>query len=130
MKTKEDFIKSMVNIEYIEDEGVYGHYPFQLFSETKNGDFEINSLALGGDVKSCYLRFLEYKNEGSKRIYLSLDFPQGGDIENDFVAILSFENDNLDLIALPYRTEDGKILDIITNSTHLDLIESQLRNFM
>ena len=130
MKTIEEFVKSMVKIEFIEDSNCFGHYPFQLFCENKDGGFEINALALGGDVASCYRRFAEYKKGGAKRIYLSLDFPKGGDIKNDYVAIYTFENDKIDLFAIPYEIEDGKSFDIVKNSGQLDLIKQQMMTYM
>ena len=129
MKTVEEFVKSMVKIEFIEDSECYGHYPFQLFAETKDGKFEMNTLALGGDVESCYGKFSEYKSNDAKRMYMSLDFPKGGDIKDDFVAIFSFENGDINLFAIPYNVEDGKILDIIKISEHLDYIKTQLIDY-
>jgi len=126
MKTVEEFVKTMVKIEFIEDSNCFGHYPFQLFCENKDGGFEINALALGGDVSSCYRRFSEYKKQNAKRIYLSLDFPKGGDIDNDYVAIYAFENNELSLFAIPYEIKDGKTFVTIKNSTQLDLIRTQM----
>lgn len=126
MNTVEEFVKTMVKIEFIEDSNCFGHYPFQLFCENKDGGFEINALALGGDVSSCYRRFSEYKKQNAKRIYLSLDFPKGGDIDNDYVAIYAFENNELSLFAIPYEIKDGKTFDTIKNSTQLDLIRTQM----
>lgn len=130
MKTVEEFIKSMVNIEFIEDSNCFGHYPFQLLCENKEGGLELNALALGGDVASCYRRFAEYKNNGAKRIYLSLDFPKGGDIENDFVAIFTYENNKIELFAIPYEIEEGKTFDKVTNSDHLDKIKAQMKTYL
>jgi len=124
MKTVESFIKSLVKIEFIEDSNCFGHYPFQMFVENKDSTYELHSLALGGNVDSCYKRFAAHKKQSSKRIYLSLDFPKGGDIENDFVTIFTFENNEIGLFAIPY-SKNGETLDIIKNSTHLDLIKSE-----
>ena len=130
MKTVEEFIKSMVNIEFIEDSNCFGHYPFQLLCENNEGGLELNALALGGGVASCYRRFAEYKNNGAKRIYLSLDFPKGGDIENDFVAIFTYENNKIELFAIPYEIEEGKTFDRVTNSDHLDKIKAQMKTYL
>lgn len=126
MKNLEEFIESLVKIEYIENSNCFGHYPFQMFVETNDGNFELNSLALGGDVEACYNRFAHYIINKAKRVYLSLDFPQGGDITNDFVAIFSFENGEINIIAIPYQESDGKSFEIIKESKHLDVIKSQL----
>jgi hypothetical protein len=130
MKTLEEFITSMVKIEFVEDSNCFGHYPFQLFCENKDSEFEINALLLGGDVESCYRRFSDYKKDDAKRIYLSLDFPSGGDIENDFVAIFSLENNEVNLYAIPYETEEGKTFDMIKNSSQLDMIKSQFLSYL
>jgi hypothetical protein len=130
MKSVKEFVKLMVKVEFIEDSNCFGHYPFQLFAEMDDGKNEINALALGGDVKSCYKRFSHYKKNNAKRIYLSLDFPKGGDMENDFVAILSFENNETKLHAIPYQVSDGKILKAVEESEHLDNIKSQLQKFI
>jgi hypothetical protein len=130
MKTVEEFIKSMVKIDFIEDSDCFGHYPFQLLSENKDGKIEINSLALGGDVASCYIKFSDYKKQGSKRIYLSLDFPKTGDIKNDFIAIFSFENEEINLLAIPYETENGNKLDYIRNSNTLSNVKEDLLSFL
>jgi len=130
MNTVEEFVESMVKIDFIENSNCYGHYPFQLFVETKDNKFEINALALGGDVASCYRRFAEYKNNGAKRVYLSLDFPKGGDINNDYVAIFSFEDGVFDLFAIPYNIEDGEVLDYIKDSAQLNNIKSNFEGFL
>jgi len=130
MKTIEEFVELMVKIDFIEDSECYGHYPFQLFVETKDNKFEISALALGGDVASCYRRFAEYKNNDAKRIYLSLDFPKDGDIDEDYVAIFSFEDGVVNLFAIPYKAEDGEVLDYITESAQLDELKSQFESFL
>lgn len=130
MKSVEEFVSSMVKVEFIEDSHCFGHYPFQLFAETKDGKYEINALALGGNVASCYKRFAHYKNNNANRIYLSLDFPKGGDIQNDFVAIFSFENNEIKLQAIPYQLSDGEILQGIKESQHLKSIMSQFVDFL
>jgi len=125
MKTIEEFVESLVKIELIEDANCFGHYPFQLFCEKNIGNNEINAISIG-QISLVYLRFAEYKKNGAKRIYLSVDFPAGGDIDNDFVAIFSFENDVLSVFAIPYDNTNGEIFDVITQSTQLDLIKSQM----
>lgn len=129
MKTVEEFINTMVKIEYIEQSNCFGHYPFQLFAETKDGGHEMNALALGGDVKACYERFLEYERAGAKRIYLSLDFPKGGDMNKDFVAIITLEDGEIDIFAIPYNVDDGDQFNRIEKSEQLNKIELDLMYF-
>lgn len=129
MKSVEEFISSMVKVEFIENSNGFGHYPFQLFAETKDGKYEMNALALS-NVVPCYKRFAEYKNNDANRIYMSLDFPKGGDIQNDFVAIFSFENNEIKLQAIPYQVSDGKILEGLKESQHLKTIKAQFLGFL
>jgi hypothetical protein len=118
-----EFIEKLVKIEFIESENSYGHYPFQLFVETSESElFEMNSLMLGGDVISCYKRVRDYVRKNAKEIYLSLDFPKGKDISNDFVCVLSIKGDVCEILAIPYDTKTGETYEIITNSELLDEI--------
>lgn len=129
MKNLKEFVNTTVRIEFIKDSDCFGHYPFQLFSEKEDGGYELNALALGGDVASCYRRFAHYKNENAKRIYLSIDFPATGDIKNDFVAIISFEDGVLNIHAIPYD-ENGQRLPSITDSRILDIIKEESSTYM
>jgi len=126
MKNIQNFISQLITIEFISDSQCYGHYPFQMFVETSDGGFELNALALGGDVVSCYRRVASYVKQNAKRIYMSLDFPAGGDIENDFVCIFSYEGGEFELFAMPYDPEDGTMYDLILDSSYLTTIKEQL----
>jgi len=122
MKDVKEFVEQLVNIDLIENEDCYGHYPFQLFVETSDGKFEMNSLALGGDVESCYSRVKNYFKDGAKRMFMSLDFPGSQDIENDFVCIYSIVDGDFDVYAIPYDTETGEVYEEIHKSVLLDKI--------
>lgn len=122
MKNVKEFVNQLVKIDFMEDEECYGHYPFQLFAETSNGDFEMNSLALGGDVASCYNRVKKYLKEGAQKIFMSLDFPGSKDIEHDFVCIYSIVDGEFDVYAITYDTETGDIYDEIHKGELLDKI--------
>lgn len=128
MESVTEFIEKMVDISFVKSSDCYGHYPFQLFCENSNGSIEINALALGGEVVLCFKKFAKYKSSGAVRIYMSLDFPGCGDIENDFVAIMSFENDELSVVAIPYES-DGTVLPIIESCNQLDLVKKHLLSF-
>lgn len=60
MKTAAEFVERLVTIDFIEDNNAFGHYPFQLLVETAEGNFELNALALGGDVVAVYKRVRWY----------------------------------------------------------------------
>lgn len=119
MKTTNEFIKELVKIDYLDQFGVYGHYPFQLMVETKAGGLELNALLLGGDVFSCYQKFGKYFREGAVKIFLSLDFPKGGDIEHDFVCVFSVIDGVVDICAIPYNLTTGKTYETIVKSKQL-----------
>ena len=119
MKNVDEFVKQCVKIDHLEQANCYGHYPFQLFVEIKDGSFVMNALALGGDVASCYRKVYEYKRDKAKKIFLSLDFPKGGDIQNDFIAVFSVDDKGTSVFAIPYDTESGDRMGIIKESQHL-----------
>jgi hypothetical protein len=127
MENVEMFIKSMVKIEFIEKSNCFGMYPFQLFSEDIDGKQTVQTLLLGGNVKSCYEIF-NNNVENCKKVYMALDFPKLGDIENDFIAVFSFENNEYKVIAIPYTTE-GKVLEFIKEAKAIDKIKSQIMLF-
>ncbi len=119
MKDVNEFVKTCVDITYIEDSECYGHYPFQLFVEKSDDKIEMCALALGGNVLQCYSKFKEYKKSSAKRIFMSLDFPSGGDIKNDFVAVFSLIDNKIGIFAIPYNPDNGKIHKRIDISDHL-----------
>lgn len=125
MKNVNEFIKGLVKVDSIESVDCFGHYPFQLFAENNNGTAELNALALGGDIKACRRRFNDYKKSGAKKIYMSLDFPAGGDIDKDFIVVVSLEGEEISLLAIPYSTEDGKLFPTIKESDILSKIKSE-----
>lgn len=122
MKTVKEFVDSMVKIDLVDDYNCYGHYPFQLLAEKKDGSLEINALALGGDVESCYRRVSKYLKEGAKKVFMSLDFPPNDDIDKDFVCIFSVVDGNFDIYAIPYSVETGEKYDEIHESNLLNRI--------
>ena len=128
IETVKDFVSNLVNIDLIEDsDGNYGHYPFQLFVEKEDGTFEMNTLDLGGDVLACYKRVAIYAKDNAKKIFLSLDFPSGGDIEHDFVCVYSIVDSKFDIYAIPYNTETGEKYEEIHQSELLDKIFEQFK---
>lgn len=130
METVREFVDSLVKIDLVDEFDCYGHYPFQLFVETSDGRFEMNALALGGDVHACYKRVGKYMKENAKKIFLSLDFPKGGDIENDFICIFSVVDGDIDIFAIPYSTENGEKYEEIHKSELLDKILDQFKSII
>ena len=128
MNNINDFIKTLVSIDKIEGTNDFGHYPFQALSESKDGEITISTLALGGDVISCYKIFKKQRTEGATKMYMSLDFPAGGDIKDDFVMVFSYENKELSKIAIPYNIKTGERLDPITESNHLEKIFNNFKS--
>lgn len=130
MKDINNFIRSMVRIDYQEEHGGYGHYPFHLMEESHDGKLTIAALVLEGSVLKYYLTFKKHLISTPKRIYMSLDFPSGGDIESDFVAIFSFEDGEYGIRALPYNRQTGERLEEIKSSKHLDMILDQMKSIV
>ena len=129
MKNVDEFVEKVVKIEFIEDFGCAGHYPFQLFVEKEDESFEMDALLFEGDVTSCYNLFAKHKNEGARRIYMSLDFPKGGEIESDYVVVFIFENGGINLFAIPY-SDDCEMLDRIEDSPRLTKSKQDFEKYL
>jgi len=126
MNTVEEFIENLVKIEYVENMGSYGHYPFSLAAVTNNDQLEINALFLSGDVIAVYTRVREYVWKKAKRIYLAVDFPGVPGIQTDFVAVTAIENGKITSnFAIPYDPVYGTIYERITEAPFLQTLESQ-----
>jgi hypothetical protein len=124
MKNINEFIESLVTIEPLE-EGGYGHYPFQMVFTGADDGLNVAALCLGGDVFRVYKQAQAAINAGSKQLFLSLDFPASGDIEHDFVAVMSLSGKDCNCIAIPYDPKTGDVFDQITESSMLEIIKGQ-----
>lgn len=116
----------MVKIDLLEEQGEYGHYPFALYAE-KEGKADMNALALGGDVAAAYRRVKHYRDSGYQKIFIALDFPKGGDLKKDFVAVFSVINNDAECIAIPYSPKSGRRYAIIEKSEHLTKLLSEFK---
>jgi len=128
MKNVTEFVDKLVDITLLEEFDCYGHYPFQLFVETSDGKLEMNALALGGDVAACYNRAAKYIHKNAKKIFLSLDFPKVLDSKNDFVAVFSVENGNINMFAIPYNPETGEKYEIIKEGKFINVCIADFEN--
>jgi hypothetical protein len=127
MKDVKEFIEKIVEIEWIEQSRCFGHYPFQVFAEKQDGRIDLSVLDFGGSVGRCYEIAKQYVNIRAKRMFMSLDFPQGGDIVSDFVAVFSVIDGKSSILAIPYD-RNGERSDIITESDYLDKILIEFNN--
>lgn len=127
MKTIDEFIEKLVTIEVIRDE-MYGHYPFQIVSDNDSG-IRIGALAVN-DIRACYDAFHVEQTKGCKSVFMSVDFPGGGDIKNDFVAVFAMKDEEVSVLAIPYNPETGEIFDRITESTLLDSILKEAKQII
>lgn len=120
MKKVNEFIASMVKIEYIERSGGFGHFPFQMAIENKDGSKELHSLSLSNVGE--YLRHFKASCIVDKvsSVIMSLDFPAFEDIEHDFVGIYFYENQKTTLVVLPYDVATGQTFDLIGHGTGID----------
>lgn len=123
------FTESLVQIEFKEEMEGYGHYPFQMIAESPEGNLELNCLALN-DVRLCYAKFATYYKKGYPKIYMSVDFPNVGDIRQDFVCIFSYENGVLKAMAIPYNNKNGELSPAIGNGLTIENLISDLKYFM
>lgn len=126
MKTAAEFVESLVTIDFIESNNAFGHYPFQLYVETEDGKFELNALALD-DVRAVYHRVRYYIRKNAKSLFLSIDFPALGDIEHDFVVVISMIGKDGNAYAIPYDTQTGERFPEIHESSVLSGILSQFK---
>lgn len=127
MKDINEFIKKLVKIEYVHRSGSYGLYPFQMYVETYDKKNQLEALDLGGDVKTCYNIVMKRLREKSNRIYLALDFPSFMDMDNDFIAIMSIENNTFNLLAIPYDRETGEQFEIRRKGKFLNALSSEIK---
>ncbi len=134
MKTTDEFIDHLVKIEYVESTGTYGHYPFQLVTENEKGELTVAALCLGGDILGVYRTVKTLLTEGAVKAFLSVDFPAGHDIENDYVAVFTLirnhSGDNLTCIAMPYDWVNGKQFTRITSGEMINTLKEQFTQYV
>lgn len=66
--------------------------------------------------------------EQVKEFAFLFDFPKGGDMEEDFVAVFTVEKDETSLIAIPYNPDNGEVYEQITESSHLAMVLEQFQS--
>jgi hypothetical protein len=103
----EDFIESLVKIDEVEA-GAFGHYPFQLVSQKADGKLTVTALCLGGDVMKVYKTSRTLIEDGAVKLFLSVDFPAHLDMDQDFIAVFAYENDQARCFAIPYDPTSGE----------------------
>lgn len=138
MKSIEEFITSMVKIEKLEKEnGNFGYYPFAMYSESPGEkDGKLFSIANTVSIKNTDGTYKIYKlfaNEvfaGANKIYLALDFPAGGDMEKDFVMVISFENGKFFMEAIPYDLQTGEQFERVKASEVMRTIALDVKNVL
>lgn len=130
MKDINEFVEKLVSIEYHDEIESYGHYPFQLFTESQNDKQEFVSMIGDGSVVNRYAIFKEKLSDNPKKVYMSLDFPAKNDIPHDHVIIFSYENGEFNRFAIPYNAENGERLPTITESEQLDAVFNQFKSIV
>lgn len=130
MKNLKEFVEKLVKIEFLDHCNTFGFYPFQMYVEHQDEKATLCALDLGGDVRAVYKAFADFYNEPAKRIYLAVDFPATGDVINDFVCVIGYENEGMTLYAIPYNVETGDTFSEIRDSETLNLIHDDLGKFM
>lgn len=127
MKDINEFVQATVEIKK-QNNGKFGYYPFHVFAERENGECDFIVIADIESIEDCYKIMSMYVANKCKRIYMAIDFPAGGDIKTDFVAVFSSAGKHFDLFAIPYSPEDGTVYEIIPICEQLKRIVSDLRN--
>lgn len=123
------FRTNFAKIEFLESAGSYGHHPFQLFVVTADDKNEINAL-VGLQISDIIGRVKHYISAGAKDIFLSIDLPKGGDIQEDFVFILHIENgEKAETIVVEYNPENGSIIQD-TDGSQYTLTETLIGYFI
>lgn len=111
--------EKIVQIEFIESLGCFGHHPMQLIVITKENEMEMNALVSLrlDDVKN---RIRDYLNRGDiSEILISLDFPGNDEIPKDFVMLLHFKEKVLEKSLIKqYDVSTGAIIDVSDNSEY------------
>lgn len=125
MENTKQFIEALVKIELLDDGVTYGYYPFHLIAEKANGKLDFNSLALGGDVLACYKRFKHYVDSGALKIFMAVDFPAHGEINNDFACVFSMIEGEFSVCAMPYSTATGEVFEVFEKTKLLEVIKKQ-----
>lgn len=130
MKDLKEFVEKLVKIEFLDHCNAFGFYPFQMYVEHQYEKATLCALDLGGDVRAVYKAFADFYKEPAKRIYLAVDFPAVGDIVNDFVCIIGYENNEFTLYAIPYCVETGTTFTDNYEAEILNKIHDDLGNFI
>lgn len=105
----ENFV-SLVKIDEIPNTNNFGHHPMNLAAINKDGTLELNAL-LHQSLVEIRARVRYYLNKESSSIMLSLDFPKNEIYVNDFVMIVSLENNEFSNVVIKeYEISTGKIL--------------------
>lgn len=111
--------EKIVQIEFIESFGCFGHHPMQLIVITKENEMEMNALVSLrlDDVRN---RIRDYLNRGDiSEILISLDFPGNDEIPKDFVMLLHFKEKVLEKSLIKqYDVSTGAIIDVSDNSEY------------
>ena len=124
-----EFYETFLNVDFIEDTGLYGHDPFNMVSVNNKGIQTISSLSLESS-ESYYQKVKDQLDQGAKTVFLSMDFPPIMDITTDWIAVFWVTEHNVELFGLPYDNKTGDKYKLFTRSEGLKAIESQLMNFL
>ena len=130
MGTVEDFVKNLVDISLMDDGVSYGHYPFSGIIEKQDNYIYLLSLAMGGDVLSVYKTIGKHIINGAKKVFFSLDFPGNKDLDTDFIAIISYENNEYKIFAIPYDVKTGETFEQIYDNILLTKILNQFKDIV
>lgn len=127
MENIEEIIDKFGKIEYLEKHKTYGYYPFKLIAIMGN-HYEVCILPSTNGVIPPYVIFGTFIKKNAKKIMMAMDFPPTRDIKHNFVCVFSYENGEINSIALPYDDITGKEFDEIVEADVLTELVDQIKH--
>jgi len=107
-----EFVETQVNIDFINDVS-YGHYPFQLRCTSEDNTKNVMAALALNRIEMVLDEVNQYNQKGYDEILFSMDFPRGGDMESDFLLIVSIKENILKVIAIEYNPETGDVTRLV-----------------
>ena len=127
MKDIEEFVKTNVKITK-QSNGEFGYFPLHCFVEKADGHIDFIVVAGVNSVEDCYKLIAMYVASDCKRIYFAIDFPAGGDMATDFVAVLCTENGDFSAFVRPYNSQTGAVYKRVPHCRRLMHIVRNMRD--
>lgn len=120
-KVKKFFNDLLIDEQEDQSDGKFGHYPFSGEVTTQEDKKEVIAFA-GVNTEIMLSVFADKLIKKSKEILMSIDFPNCGDVKNDFVAVFSYIDEKIGIDIFPHDSNTGERLGHINSGvTHDNL---------